>query len=30
VIGAAERRDGRTLAEPSAVFASLRAWKDQF
>lgn len=30
VIGAAERRDGRTLAEPSAVFASLRTWKDQF
>jgi hydroxyacylglutathione hydrolase len=30
VIGAAERRDGRPHAESSAVFASLRAWKDQF
>jgi hydroxyacylglutathione hydrolase len=30
VIHAAERRDGRLPAGPSAVFASLRAWKDQF
>lgn len=30
VIRAAERRDGRPLDGPSAVFASLRAWKDKF
>ncbi|MGQ7957735.1 hydroxyacylglutathione hydrolase [Pseudomonas sp. SP16.1] len=30
VIRSAERRDGRQHSEPSEVFASLRAWKDQF
>lgn len=30
VIRSAERRDDRRHDEPSAVFASLRAWKDQF
>jgi hydroxyacylglutathione hydrolase len=30
VRSAAETRAGKTLAEPSEVFAVLRAWKDQF
>lgn len=30
VISSAERHDGRPYTQPSAVFASLRAWKDQF
>ncbi|MFI8743678.1 hydroxyacylglutathione hydrolase [Pseudomonas sp. NPDC077186] len=30
VIRAAERHDNRRYDQPSAVFASLRAWKDQF